>query len=76
MSIRYNPSSKVKEWITRKLFCIETPYNRPTSVEGERKRLIRRRIRKWALAIVFGLLATWFGSKWAIANLNLSRWVQ
>lgn len=63
MSLRYPPMPEWTIKLTRFLLDVGTPYNRPSSVESERKQRIRAELFGWSFLAVAVLVGVYTADK-------------
>lgn len=61
MSLRYPPLGSFGKTVLRFLLNSGTGYNRPVSVEGERWRIKRQRMRRMLVGVMVVVLGGWLG---------------
>ncbi|WVQ95403.1 hypothetical protein IAU59_002500 [Kwoniella sp. CBS 9459] len=59
MSLRYPPLTKVKKSLFKFLLCSGIHFARPVSVEGEEKRLRRKKVTRWVVGVIVVLVGTY-----------------
>ncbi|OCF45583.1 aldehyde dehydrogenase (NAD+) [Kwoniella heveanensis CBS 569] len=59
MSLRYPPLTKIKKSLFKFLLCSGVQFSRPVSVEGEEKRLRRKKVTRWVVGVIVVLLGAY-----------------